>query len=162
MAVCLQWNSNGQFVIYDIPAGQSLKVWRGPASAQSLTQPPNVLKGKYLEGGEEQIVFNLTERSQKVDGFDGPAYAHPYNDGYRFYKRNPDGSLTNPLEYNEFQKLPPAEKEGYIGVRDKINHPNISGPFHTGWIASDYDNALPERLGLPDVAGQVTQLANPK
>jgi len=162
LAVWPQWNSNGQFVIYDIPAGQSLKVWRGPASVQSLTQPPNDLKGKFLEGGEEQIVFNLSEKGQKIDDFDGSIYEHPYNDTVRYYKRNPDGTTREAIEYKDYKNLPTAEQAQYQPVREEINHPNISGPFATGWMSSEYDNALPERLGLPNVPGQVTKLANPK
>lgn len=151
LAVWPHWNSNGQFVVYDIPAGESLKVWRGPASAQMLTDKSNKLEGKFLEGGEEQIVFNLTETSQKAD----------YADELVIRKVTANGGLGETISYPQYKNLPTEQQAGYVTLRVKINHPNISGPFETGWFASDYDAGLPMRVGLPNLPGQVTQLANP-
>lgn len=74
----------------------------------------------------------------------------------RFYKlggKNLQDSITN-AEYN---KLTDAEKLQYVGIREKIMHPNISGPFETGWGYTDFDNTVfPEKIGLPALPGQVT------
>ncbi len=107
-------------------------------------------------------MFNLSEKSQKVDGFDGPLHEHPHNDTYHYYKRHADDSLSDPIGHSDYKALSQAEQQKYEGVREKINHPNISGPFYTGWAATDFDNALPVNLGLPNLPGQITQLANPK
>ena len=151
LAVWPHWNSNGQFVVYDIPAGESLKVWRGPASAQMLTGKSNKLDGKFLEGGEEQIVFNLTERAQKSS----------YADELTIRKVKADGSLGDTIPYPQYKNLSSEQQAEYVTLRVKINHPNISGPFETGWLASDYDAGLPMRVGLPNLPGQTTQLASP-
>jgi hypothetical protein len=48
--------------------------------------------------------------------------------------------------------------ENHLALREKINHPNISGPFETGWGYSDFDGAgYSGRIGLPALPGQVTQ-----
>src|SRR5690606_351696 len=52
LAVKPNWNQNGQFVKYEIPAGDELKVWRGKAASQSIDGTPY-----HLEGGAEQVVF---------------------------------------------------------------------------------------------------------
>ena len=144
LAVWPNWNSNGQFVVYDIKAGESLKVWRGATSAQQL----DGLKGKYLEGGDEQIVFNLPR-------------GHAHHDTMRYYQLGGGhgNQLRKPLSEKEYQALSKDQREKYSSIREQINHPSISGPFETGWAPTDYDAALPDRIGLPSLPGQITQLA---
>ncbi|WP_200934221.1 hypothetical protein [Massilia sp. Leaf139] len=117
LAVWPDWNANGQFVIYDIRPAESLKVWKGPASGQTKDALPE----SHLEGGWEQIVFNI-------------ARADPRNDVVRFYqlKGGQNNILRNAISQAEFNKLSGAQKKDYISIRESITHPNISGPFDTG------------------------------
>lgn len=153
LAVWPDWNVNGQFVIYDIKAGESLNVWRGVASSQTKAALP----GKHLEGGYEQIVFSL-ERSD------------PRNDAMTFHKlhgtggKNPHlGSAMTPDEYyaktgkmNDSQKA--LANDAHLQMRQTINHPNISGPFQTGWGYDEFDGAGQLiKIGVPNFPGQVTK-----
>lgn len=144
LAVWPDWNGNGQFVIYDLKPGETLKAWRGPASSQVKDALPDLC----LEGGAEQIVFNI-ERSDAR------------NDVMRFYKLGgAKGSiLRKPITQTEYNKLSDLQKKEYVGIRESINHPNISGPFETGWGYMDFEGeGLPEKIGLPTLPGQVTAL----
>ncbi|NUT63281.1 hypothetical protein [Herbaspirillum sp. C9C3] len=144
LAVWPDWNVNGQFVIYDIKPGESLKVWRGKAS----TQFKDSLTDRHLEGGWEQIVFNVPRNDAR-------------NDTMLYYPRHGDASqkLQNALSTAEYGKLDAAQRENYVGLRESINHPNISGPFDTGWGYSDFGGAgLGEKIGLPSLPGQTTKL----
>lgn len=142
LAVWPDWNVNGQFVVYDVKEGQTLKVWRGEASSQTK----DVLPGKHLQGGWEQVVFNVPR-------------GHQYNDTMRYYRVG--GGSGNRLQgvktQAEFDALPKEAKAQYIALRDRINHPNISGPFETGWGYTDFaEHAADGRIGLPSLAGQVS------
>jgi len=144
LAVWPDWNANGQFVIYDVKPGETLKVWRGPASGQTKDGLPD----RHLEGGWEQIVFNV-------------ARTDPRNDVMRFYKLK--GGRKNILQgaitQAEYNKLTQAQKNEYVSIRESITHPNISGPFETGWGYTDFEGAgLATRIGLPALPGQVTAL----
>lgn len=144
LAVWPDWNVNGQFVIYDVKPGETLKVWRGPASSQTREKLPD----KYLEGGWEQIVF-------KVDWTDAR------NDVVRYYKENrvSDNVITTSLDKAEYDKLSKADQSQYAQVREKINHENISGPFETKWGYTDFDNkGFEVAVGLPAFPGQITEL----
>lgn len=103
LAVWPDWNANGQFVIYDIRPAESLKVWKGPASGQTKDALPE----SHLEGGWEQIVFNI-------------ARADPRNDVVRFYqlKGGQNNILRNAISQAEFNKLSGAQKKDYISIRD--------------------------------------------
>ncbi|MES2742346.1 MAG: hypothetical protein V4754_15545, partial [Pseudomonadota bacterium] len=58
-----------------------------------------------------------------------------------------------------FKALPNEEKVNYQSIREAINHPNISGPFETGWGYTDFDGAgLGEKIGMPVLPGQTTIL----
>jgi hypothetical protein len=105
------------------------------------------LKGKYLEGGEEQIVFNVPR-------------GHAHNDTMRFYELGgPKGNqLSKSISEKEYYALPKAEQAKYTAMREQINHPNISGPFATDWLETDFDALLPDKIGLPSLPGQTTQL----
>lgn len=147
LAVWPDWNVNGQFVIYDVKPGETLKVWQGQASTQlrKATEKLNV----HLEGGWEQIVFNI-ERSDAR------------NDVMRYYKlKGGQGNrLQDAISQTEFNALSSEQKKAYTGIREKINHPNISGPFETGWGYTDFSGiGFLDKIGLPSLPGQTTQLA---
>ncbi len=144
LAVWPDWNGNGQFVIYDIKPGETLKAWQGPAAGQKKKSLPD----EHLEGGGEQIVF-------KIDRAD------PRNDTTKFYKRGgKDGdSLHEPVDRAAYERMAKSEKEKYVEIRESINHPNISGPFDTGWGYTDFGgNGFDQRIGLPSLPGQVTRI----
>lgn len=142
LGVWPDWNANGQFVVYDIKRGDSLKVWRGPASSQVKESLPDA----HLEGGWEQIIFNI-------------ARTDPRNDVVRYYqlKGGKKNKLQGAISQEDYGKLSDVEKGKYIGVRESIEHPNISGPFETGWGYTDFDGAgLPDKIGLPSLPGQAS------
>jgi hypothetical protein len=68
-AVWGKWNGNGEYVVYEVPRGPGLQVWRGPVASQNLTDAagrPIVSEAglEYcLPGGAEQIVL----RPQDLD-----------------------------------------------------------------------------------------------
>jgi hypothetical protein len=144
LAVWPDWNVNGQFVIYDVKPGETLKVWRGPASSQTK----DALSDCHLEGGWEQIIFNVA----RADG---------RNDVMRYYKLKggKKNILRDAISQGEYDKLSSVQKGEYAGVREKINHPNISGPFETGWGYTDFGGSgFLDRVGLPALPGQTTAL----
>ncbi|MGX4643419.1 hypothetical protein [Massilia sp. SYSU DXS3249] len=154
LAVWPDWNVNGQFVVYDIKAGESLNVWRGIASSQTK----NSLPGYQLEGGYEQIVF-------KVDRAD------PRNDEMLYYKvgGGKASKLGKPMTQREVSlkaarmnsSQQKAFYDSHLSVREKINHPNISGPFETGWGYTEFEGAgMAAKIGLPDLPGQKTSLGS--
>ena len=144
LAVWPQWNVNGQFAIYEIKAGESLKVWRGPASSQTLEE--GLLDGYHLEGGWEQVVFTIARDDAR-------------NDTMRYYKRGGGQGtrLQRPISEAEYKARSPAEKQAYTQMREKINHPNIRAPFETGWGYTDFDEQmLSGKIGIPELPGQTT------
>ena len=144
LAVWPDWNANGQFVIYDLKPGETLKAWRGPASGQTKVDLPD----QHLEGGWEQIVFNV-------------ARTDPRNDVMRFYKLKggKKNILQGAISQAEFNKLTRAQKSQYVSIRESITHPNISGPFETGWGYTDFEGAgFSTKIGLPALPGQTTIL----
>ncbi|MFC0252265.1 hypothetical protein [Massilia consociata] len=144
LAVWPDWNVNGQFVVYDIKPGETLKVWRGPASGQVKDTLPD----RHLEGGWEQIVFNVSRTDSR-------------NDTMRYYKLGgkSNDKLTNSITQDAFDKLPKSEKAQYLGIREKVTHPNIKGPFETGWGYTDFDGVgFAEKIGLPALPGQFTSM----
>jgi hypothetical protein len=47
--------------------------------------------------------------------------------------------------------------DSHLGLRQTINHPNISGPFDTGWGYTEFDGAgMAGKIGLPALPGQTT------
>jgi hypothetical protein len=140
LAVWPDWNVNGQFVVYDVKPGETLKVWRGPASSQKKDALPD----RHLEGGWEQIVFNIERYDRR-------------NDIIKYYKKNDKNTLHESISQDEFFKLRKSEQENYLAIRQKITHSNISGPFETGWGYTDFDGTgFPDKIGLPALPGQVT------
>ncbi len=152
LAVWPDWNVNGQFVIYDIKAGESLNTWRGKASSQFKDNLP----GKHLEGGYEQIVFNVERGNGK-------------NDSVLYYpvqgRNGKNPKLGRPLTQDEVnaatKNMNQMQKQAFfdkhLSIRQNINHPNISGPFETGWGYTEFDGAgMASKIGLPALPGQVT------
>ena len=144
LAVWPDWNVNGQFVVYEIPAGEVLKVWRGEAASQARKK---ILPGQHLEGGWEQVVFNVERKDTRRDTM-------------RYYMRGGNhGQKLHPpgLSQQEYDALSAAKKPAYTQIREEINHPNIRGPFETGWGYTDFDEQmLNAKIGLPELPGQVT------
>ena len=154
LAVWPDWNVDGQFVIYDIKAGESLNVWRGVASSQTKSG----LLGFQLEGGYEQIVF-------KVDRSD------PRNDQMLYYKikGGSNAKVGKPMTQNDVNAATASMNahqkkaffDSHLSVRDKINHPNISGPFETGWGYTEFEGAgMASKIGLPNLPGQMTSIGS--
>ena len=134
---------NGQFVVMDVPAGQTIKRWRGPAASQ--VKDPKMGLDAHLEGGWDQVIIKP----------EGPDF-----DTTTFYRRS--GTQGTKLEltemtYADYKALPEAEKALYAPVREKINHPDIKGPYDTHWGSTDFDAQWTGgRLGLPELPGQMT------
>jgi hypothetical protein len=154
LAVWPDWNANGQYVVYEIKKGETLKVWEGPAASQvkkkGLGGAKHDLPDHYLEGGWDQIVFYPHSP---------PGAPYSLMDETRYYKRRgADGDISDrSFSYDEYSDLPDSKKRAYEGVRAKIKHPHIRGPFDTGWGMTDFDAQLSKtKLGLPALPGQTT------
>jgi hypothetical protein len=141
LAVWPDWNPNGQFVVMEIPQGQSLKIWRGPTSSQ--LKPKKIGLDAHLEGGWEQILMKPS----------GPEW-----DSTRYFRRDSKGALVEPgLSRNEWASLPETEKSNLVPLREKINDPRIKGPYDTGWGTTDFDAQLNDvKIGIPALPGQIT------
>jgi hypothetical protein len=150
LAVWPDWNANGQFVIYDVKKGETLNTWRGAASSQKKKNLP----GQHLEGGWEQIVFNSERNDRRADTIS--YYRKPSG------KNKVAGPPLSQAEVDEITaKMNSKQKaiffENHLALRESINHPNISGPFETGWGYSEFDGAgFSGKIGLPELSGQVT------
>lgn len=154
LAVWPDWNANGQFVVYELKAGEELKVWRGPAASQTK-DPASGLEERYLEGGYEQIKFDSTQVR------DARGRAIGQRDTIRYDLIDPKTGRMTPtsLSYDEYRALSSAEQERYQPLRVNINHSAIHGPFDTGWGYTDFDSQmLDTRLGLPNLPGQISQI----
>jgi hypothetical protein len=150
LAVWPDWNVDGQFVIYDVKAGESLNVWRGIASSQKKDSLPSA----QLEGGYEQIIIKLERKDKR-------------NESLLWYP-NPTGTSTqlgHPLTQDQVDSMMKTmnkiQRENFfqthISMRNKIEHPNISGPFETGWGYEDFGGAgMSGKIGLPALPGQMT------
>lgn len=143
LAVWPDWNPNGQFVVMEIPAGESLKVWRGPAASQVKKDHPSL--AAHLEGGWDQVIFKPrpgewdTTRIYKLGGGQGNVLHR------------------TDMSYAQYSTLPQEQKAAFAPMRERINHPNIRGPLDTGWGYTDFDPQWQHgRIGLPSLAGQVT------
>lgn len=122
-----------------------MKAWSGPAAGQVKDDLPDV----HLEGGWEQIVFNISRADSR-------------NDVTKFYERGGERKdlLEKPIDRSTYDSLSESRKADYLEIRESINHPNISGPFETNWGYSDFGgDGLSDRIGLPTLPGQVTRLA---
>lgn len=143
LAVWPDWNPDSQFVVMEVPAGQTVKAWRGPAASQ--VKPETSDLSAHLEGGWDQVIF-------KVKGSEFDTTRYFMRGGGHGEKLHPPG-----LTRDEWAKLTPAKKAAYTPVRERINHDGIRGPFDTGWGSTDFDPQLRDaRIGLPALPGQVT------
>lgn len=152
LAVWPDWNVNGQFVVYELKAGESLNTWRGMASSQTKSNLP----GQHLEGGWEQIVFNVARLDRRTDamlfyplkGANRGELGAPIT-AAQFYAAK--GKITNPADQKLFE-------DSFISFRENINHPNITGPFSTGWGYTEFDGVgTAGKIGLPSLPGQATK-----
>jgi hypothetical protein len=148
LAVWPDWNVNGQFVIYDVKAGESLNVWSGVASSQMKTSLP----GAQLEGGYEQIIIKLAAKDTR-------------NESLLWYPVSAHGHLGTPVTQSQLdammKTMSKAERNNFfqthLSMRNKIEHPNITGPFETGWDYTEFGGAgMSGRIGLPALPGQLT------
>jgi hypothetical protein len=131
-AVRPEWNQNGWVVEYEIKAGETLPVWRGPAASQEL-------KGTdyYLEGGGEQIVFFPGRRDEMVQ-------ATPRVDRQTGQPlKDKKGNVDQRIEYTDV-----AGEKAPVRLRARITDPHINGPVETGWGATDYTQQEAERILL--------------
>jgi hypothetical protein len=144
------WNANGQFVIYDVKAGETLNTWKGAAASQTKKSLPE----HHLEGGWEQIVFNLVHGDSRADTV-------------VYFKRSggPNPMLGKPMTQREVDAITSTMNkqqrdlffQEHLAVREQINHPNISGPFETGWGYTEFDGAgFSGKIGIPALPGQLT------
>lgn len=143
LAVWPDWNPNGQFVMMEVPAGKSIKAWRGPAASQVKKDHPDL--NANLEGGWDQVIFK-------------PA-GHEFDSTIIYRRTGPSGTKLEKTEmsYADYSKLSPDQKAAYAPVRERINHPDIKGPYDTHWGSTDFDAQWTEgRLGLPELPGQMT------
>ena len=79
----------------------------------------------------------------------------------RFYKLKggQKNILQGAIKQADYNKLTQAQKSEYVSIRESITHPNISGPFETGWGYTDFEGAgFAARIGLPALPGQATAL----
>lgn len=131
-AVKPEWNQNGWFVEYEVKAGKTLAVWRGPAASQKLDGTDY-----YLEGGGEQIVFFPGNRDEMVQ-------AMPRIDrGTGMAVTDKVGKVDQRVEFIDVTgEMIPAK------LRARITHPNIKGPMETGWGAMDYTPQEAKRILL--------------
>jgi hypothetical protein len=121
-AVKPEWNQNGWVVEYEIKAGESLPVWRGPAASQKLEGTTH-----YLEGGGEQIVFFPTSRDKMIEA--SPRIDNKTGEMIREATGAPDRRV-------EFTDV--AGESVPSKLRAQITDKHISGPIETGWGATDY------------------------
>lgn len=142
-AVWPDWNANGQFTVLEIPPGERLKVWQGPAASQKKLDQPDF--NAHLEGGWDQVWVKM-EASQW--------------DTTRYYMRGGGhGEKLHPpgLSREQWDALSPAKKRAYAPIRERINHPTVKGPLDTGWGTTDFDAQLRDaKIGLPALPGQLT------
>ncbi|WP_269792299.1 hypothetical protein [Stenotrophomonas sp. Iso1] len=158
LAVWPDWNPNGQFVIYELKAGEKLNVWRGPASAQQ--KGPKKLPDYYLEGGYEQIKFDA-EIAYRADGsIPRDAGGQPIRsqaDRRQYYEVDQVTGATKPsaMTHDAWGALPAIEQVKYTSLRSKIINPRIIGPMDTGWGSIDFNSQMNDvKLGLPNLPGQ--------
>lgn len=162
LAVWPDWNPNGQFVVYEIKAGEKLKVWKGPASAQ--IKENGSLPDHFLEGGYEQVKFDASIPYRADGSFPVGANGKPLNthaDTMRFYDVNQATGVMTPnstMTYAAWKALPASDQLKYISIREAMNNPRISGPYDTGWGTLDFSSQLANvKLGLPNIPGQITK-----
>lgn len=134
LAVKPEWNQNGSFVVYEVPAGETLQVWKGTAASQKLDGTDY-----YLAGGAEQIVFSPKPDTMQF--------------GQARIDQDTGGEVTG--RYGVDKRIEFKDVTGRTAatpIRGKINDPHIKGPFETGWGYADWtgDQARGIYVALPD------------
>ncbi len=156
LAVWPDWNPNGQFVVYELKAGETLKAWKGPAASQVKPKKFD-MPDRYLEGGFEQVKFDgsqLRNASGESLGDAGDTMSY-----FKVNRSTGEMKADPEMTYAKFKTLSPEQKAHYECLREKINHPSIHGPFDTGWGMTDFDAQLTDvRLGLPNLPGLITEI----
>jgi hypothetical protein len=137
-AVKPEWNQNGWVVQYEVKAGETMPVWRGPAASQKLDGTDY-----YLEGGGEQIAFFPGSRDEMVQGV--PRVDRKTGEPLR----DRDGNADRRVEYTDVTggMVP-------VKLRSRITDPHIKGPMETGWGATDYTPQEAQRILLTVPANQ--------
>lgn len=130
-AVKPEWNQNGWFVEYEVKAGETLPVWRGPAASQKLEGTTY-----YLEGGHEQIVFFPGHRDEMVE-------AMPRVDRKTGEAAMDGGNVDRRIEFTDLTGETIPTK-----LRARVADPHIKGPIETGWGATDYTPQEAKRILL--------------
>lgn len=131
-AVKPEWNQNGWVVEYEVKAGESLPVWRGPAASQELAGT-----NYYLEGGGEQIVFFPDSRDDMIQAM--PRVSRETGQSLADQSDNVDRRI----EFTDVTgEMVPTK------VRARITDRKIKGPIETGWGASDYTQEEARRILL--------------
>ena len=127
-----EWNQNGWFIEYEVRVGESLPVWRGPTASQKL-EGTNF----YLEAGAEQFVFFPGSRDEMVN-------ALPRIDRESgMPMTEAGGNIDRRIEFVDVTgEVVPTK------LRSKITDDHISGPFETGWGATDYTKEESQRILL--------------
>ncbi|SPA31251.1 hypothetical protein [Cupriavidus taiwanensis] len=136
LAVKPDWNQNGQYVVYEVSAGEALPVWKGPAASQELDGTPY-----HLPGGADQLVFfptadTLAPTRPRIDPGTGKALPG----------RKPD-QIDSRIDWEDVSgRTAPAV------LRGKVNDKHVRGPFETGWGFSDWNHSEAKgiMLALPD------------
>ena len=129
-AILPDWNQDGKYVEYTVPAG-GLPVWRGKTASQSVD------KHHQLEGGHEQFYFQPVE-----DSFAGKPRINPDTGQPMINARTnePDTRITFTDQNGE-----KIDKK----LATKVNDPHIKGPFDTGWGFDTIHPTVNGKLGLP-------------
>lgn len=130
-AVKPEWNQNGWLVEYEVKAGETLPVWRGPAASQELSGTKY-----YLEGGGEQIVFFPGSRDDMVQAM--PRVNRETGDVVM-----DGGNVDRRVEFTDV-----AGEVAPTKLRSRITDPRIKGPIETGWGATDYTREEAKRILL--------------
>ncbi|MBQ5939451.1 hypothetical protein [Massilia sp. AB1] len=131
-AVKPDWNQNGWVVEYEIKAGESLPVWRGPAASQKLEGTDY-----YLEGGGEQVLFYPSSRDEMVKAMPriDRVTGKPLMDGA--------GNEDRRVDFTDVTGATAPTK-----LRARITDRRIKGPIETGWGATDYTPQEAQRILL--------------
>ncbi|AZU58362.1 hypothetical protein DOT66_15940 [Ralstonia pseudosolanacearum] len=136
LAVKPEWNQNGQYVVYEIPAGETLAAWKGPAASQKLEGTPY-----HLTGGTDQIVFYPSQ-----DKFAATRPRIDHETGQPMLGRMP-GEFDTRVEWEDI-----TGRKVTTPLRDKATDPHVKGPYETGWGFADWNQQEAKGIivSLPD------------
>ena len=107
-AVLDNWNSDGQYVEYEVPPGPGLNVWAGGTSGQGLSEdgdPGHVLPGgeQQKSGGSNRVVLRVDDLPAVIEALRGSGATFRNEmevgpGGRQIQIKDPDG---NPIELFE-------------------------------------------------------------